>query len=358
MNKTYSKIKKIKKVGKSDVLDFTVKDTHRILANNFYTSNCHVKHPDAEDFIDAKLEAGKVTGANISVKLSDEFMECVRDNKPFVQQYPIDSDNPMISKEVDAQKLWKKIVYNAWKSAEPGLMFWDNITREAIPDCYEKYGFKTVSTNPCVVGDTLIAVADGRNYISIKQLSEEGKDIPVYSSDNEGNLVIKTMRNPRITGYNQQIYKITIENNHTIKVTGNHKFILKNGEYKEAKNLKFGDSLQILTKWDASFKEIFPKSNSKSSDYRWVNNGKLKTNKSEHRFIYEQINNKIEKCHVIHHKDFNSLNNSLNNLELMTKKEHDKYHGDCIKGDKNPYHKMSDDWKFNFASHPGETNPT
>ena len=108
-----------------------------------------IKHPDAEDFIDAKLEAGKVTGANISVKLSDEFMECVRDGKPFTQQYPIDSDNPMVSKEVDAQKLWKKIVYNAWKSAEPGLMFWDNITREAIPDCYSKFGFKTVSTNPC-----------------------------------------------------------------------------------------------------------------------------------------------------------------------------------------------------------------
>jgi ribonucleoside-diphosphate reductase alpha chain len=108
-----------------------------------------VKHPDAEDFIDAKLEAGKVTGANISVKLSDEFMECVRDNKPFTQQYPIESENPMISKEIDAQKLWKKIVYNAWKSAEPGLMFWDNITREAIPDCYSKFGFKTVSTNPC-----------------------------------------------------------------------------------------------------------------------------------------------------------------------------------------------------------------
>lgn len=108
-----------------------------------------VKHPDAESFIDAKLVAGKVTGANISVKLSDEFMECVRDNKSFTQQYPIDSDNPMISKEIDAQKLWKKIVYNAWKSAEPGLMFWDNITREAIPDCYSKFGFKTVSTNPC-----------------------------------------------------------------------------------------------------------------------------------------------------------------------------------------------------------------
>ncbi|MFW6225441.1 MAG: adenosylcobalamin-dependent ribonucleoside-diphosphate reductase [bacterium] len=108
-----------------------------------------VKHPDAEDFIDAKMTEGKVTGANISVKLTDEFMECVRDKKPFIQQYPIDSDNPVFTKEIDANKLWNKIVYNAWKSAEPGLMFWDNITREAIPDCYKEHGFQTVSTNPC-----------------------------------------------------------------------------------------------------------------------------------------------------------------------------------------------------------------
>ena len=108
-----------------------------------------VKHPDAEDFIDAKMEKGKVTGANVSVKLTDEFMECVRDKKPYIQQFPVDSDNPIFTKEIDANKLWNKIVHNAWKSAEPGLMFWDTISREAIPDCYSEYGFKTISTNPC-----------------------------------------------------------------------------------------------------------------------------------------------------------------------------------------------------------------
>jgi len=108
-----------------------------------------VKHPDAENFIDAKMAKGKVTGANVSVKIDDEFMKAVRDGKPYVQQYPIDSDKPVYTKEIDAQKLWKKIIHNAWSSAEPGILFWDTVAREAIPDCYADLGFKTVSTNPC-----------------------------------------------------------------------------------------------------------------------------------------------------------------------------------------------------------------
>lgn len=108
-----------------------------------------IKHPDSEKFIDAKLEQGKITGANISVKISDEFMRCVVENKPFVQQYPIDSDNPSVVKEIDARALWNKIIENAWSSAEPGVLFWDTITRESVPDCYSDFGFKTVSTNPC-----------------------------------------------------------------------------------------------------------------------------------------------------------------------------------------------------------------
>ncbi|NQT78311.1 MAG: adenosylcobalamin-dependent ribonucleoside-diphosphate reductase [Bacteroidetes bacterium] len=107
------------------------------------------KHPDAESFIDAKLESGKVTGANISVKIDDEFMRAVIEKKPYVQQYPVDSPNPKIVKEIDAGQLWGKIIHNAWSSAEPGVLFWDTISREAIPDCYADLGFKTVSTNPC-----------------------------------------------------------------------------------------------------------------------------------------------------------------------------------------------------------------
>ena len=108
-----------------------------------------VKHPDSEAFIDAKMEQGKVTGANVSVKMHDDFMQAAIEGKMYMQQYPIDSDAPTYTKEVDAAALWKKVIHNAWKSAEPGVLFWDTITKESVPDCYADLGYKTVSTNPC-----------------------------------------------------------------------------------------------------------------------------------------------------------------------------------------------------------------
>lgn len=108
-----------------------------------------VRHPEAEDFIDAKMTEGKITGANVSVKLDDEFMQCATEGRPYHQQFPIDADKPFVEKDIDAAALWRKIVHNAWKSAEPGVLFWDTILRESIPDCYADLGFRTVSTNPC-----------------------------------------------------------------------------------------------------------------------------------------------------------------------------------------------------------------
>jgi ribonucleoside-diphosphate reductase alpha chain len=108
-----------------------------------------IKHPDSGKFIDAKLECGKVTGANVSVKITDEFMKAVEEKKIFRQQYPINSDNPKFIHDIDANQLWSKIIHNAWKSAEPGVLFWDTIIRESVPDCYADLGFETVSTNPC-----------------------------------------------------------------------------------------------------------------------------------------------------------------------------------------------------------------
>lgn len=108
-----------------------------------------IKHPDSENFIDAKLEQGKVTGANVSVKLQDDFMQAVEAGTSYVQQYPIESKEPTYTKEIVANDLWSKIVRNAWKSAEPGILFWDNIIKESIPDCYADLGYRTVSTNPC-----------------------------------------------------------------------------------------------------------------------------------------------------------------------------------------------------------------
>ncbi|MGN0037123.1 MAG: adenosylcobalamin-dependent ribonucleoside-diphosphate reductase [Bacteroidaceae bacterium] len=108
-----------------------------------------IKHPDSEAFIDAKMTEGKVTGANVSVKLDDEFMAAAAEGRTYVQQYPIDAAEPLYRKEIDASALWKKIVHNAWKSAEPGVLFWDTILRESVPDCYADLGYRTVSTNPC-----------------------------------------------------------------------------------------------------------------------------------------------------------------------------------------------------------------
>lgn len=108
-----------------------------------------IKHPDSEAFIDAKMTEGKVTGANVSVKLTDDFMQAAIDGKPYTQQYPIDATEPTFQKDIDASALWKKIVHNAWKSAEPGVLFWDTIIKESVPDCYADLGYRTVSTNPC-----------------------------------------------------------------------------------------------------------------------------------------------------------------------------------------------------------------
>ena len=124
-----------------------------------------IKHPDSEKFIDAKLEEGKVTGANVSVKITDDFMESVVNNTPYVQQYPVDSNKPTVSKEINSQQLWKKIVHNAWKSAEPGILFWDTIIRESVPDSYKDLGFKTVSTNPC--GEIPLCPYDSCRLIAI-----------------------------------------------------------------------------------------------------------------------------------------------------------------------------------------------
>ena len=128
-----------------------------------------IKHPDSEAFIDAKMEEGKVTGANVSVKLDDEFMQAVVDDKKYIQQFPIDSDDPIIAKEISARTLWEKIVHNAWKSAEPGVLFWDTIIKESIPDCYADLGFTTVSTNPC--GEIPLCPYDSCRLLSINLYS-------------------------------------------------------------------------------------------------------------------------------------------------------------------------------------------
>lgn len=128
-----------------------------------------IKHPDSEKFIDAKMEQGKVTGANVSVKIDDDFMRAITEDRPYVQQYPVEAKNPKYSKEINASDLWNKIVHNAWKSAEPGILFWDTITRESVPDCYADLGYKTVSTNPC--GEIPLCPYDSCRLIAVNLYS-------------------------------------------------------------------------------------------------------------------------------------------------------------------------------------------
>ena len=125
-----------------------------------------INHPDIIDFIDVKQDLTKVTGANISIRITDEFMNCVIENKPFTLKFPVDSDNPIITKEVNAQELWKKIINNVWASAEPGLLFWDKLISESPADCYAEHGFKTTSTNPCVTGNTRVLTDEGYQHVN------------------------------------------------------------------------------------------------------------------------------------------------------------------------------------------------
>ncbi|WBL26851.1 adenosylcobalamin-dependent ribonucleoside-diphosphate reductase [Zunongwangia sp. HGR-M22] len=128
-----------------------------------------INHPDSEDFIDAKMEQGKVTGANVSVRIDDEFMKAVKNQTAYTQKYPVFSETPKFSKEIEAEKLWKKIVHNAWKSAEPGILFWDTVINESVPDCYADLGYKTVSTNPC--GEIPLCPYDSCRLLAINLFS-------------------------------------------------------------------------------------------------------------------------------------------------------------------------------------------
>ena len=289
-----------------------------------------IKHPNAENFIDAKMEDGKITGANISVKLFDDWMKsalgigCVMD--------------------VEKNRIWKKIIHNATTKAEPGVLFWDSIIKESVADCYKEFGYETVSTNPCVVGDTMVAVADGRGYVAIKELADIGDDVPVYCLDENKNITIRMMRNPRYTG-NKKIYEITLENGHKIKCTGNHKILVNGSGYVEAKNLKIGDSLYLMSKFECNWKDVYKtKRNDRLKDYLFINHTNNSKLIPEHRLIYD-FNNPLNNAQIIHHMDFNSQNNTPSNLVGMTSKEHNFYHSELKKGDKNPIFKVLSDEK-------------
>lgn len=238
MKKSYSKILSIKPAGKSKVYDFTVKDTHRILANNFYTSNCHINHPDIAKFITMKDDVTKITGANISVKVTDEFMKAVENNTDYILKWPTEDKQPVIIEQivynklykrddgsyimkVKARELWDLIVRQAHKTAEPGVLFWDNIIKESPADCYQDVGFETLGTNPCVVGDTLVLTTLG--WIKIKNLKKY-KNIGILTQNKNGEKTISVCEWSGVTKKEDTIYKITFNDNSYCKVNDKHKF--------------------------------------------------------------------------------------------------------------------------------------
>lgn len=155
-----------------------------------------IKHPDAEAFIDAKMTPGKVTGANVSVRIDDAFMQAVESGEPYRQQFPVDSAEPVVTKDIDAGALWRKIVGNAWKSAEPGVLFWDTIRRESVPDCYADLGFETISTNPC--GEIPLCPYDSCRLLAINLYSFVEKPFTPEAYFNFDKLAEVTVKAQRI----------------------------------------------------------------------------------------------------------------------------------------------------------------
>jgi ribonucleotide reductase alpha subunit len=300
-------------------------------------------NPDNPDFISVKYDETKITGANLSVMLTDEFMKAVVEDADFEQRWPVDSKTPTIKKTVKARKLWKKIVRSAWQMAEPGILFWDNILKESPADCYAAQGFTTTSTNPCITGDTLVYVADGRGNVPIKVLAEEGKDVPVFCYDDNGGVVVRKMRNPRVTGRRKKIYKVTLDDGSTIRGTNNDKLRLTDGSYKPIGKLVSGDGLNILTRYEASIKDVFKMSNSNSQNYLWINKGQA-SQYAEHRLIADYYCGGIPYGSIVHHKDYNAQNNTPSNLQVMQKVEHDCLHALNMIGDKNPMRRAQHEW--------------
>lgn len=290
----------------------------------------HINHPDIEDFITLKSNSTKVTGANISVKITNEFMNNVLNEQNHKFKFPIDSNN--IVKEKSAKEIFNKLVQQSWRWAEPGVLFWDKIIEESPADCYSSFGFETKSTNPCFPGHMMIAVADGRKEVSIKQLTEEGGIVPVYTLDKENNLCIKEMGNFRKTG-NHEIYEVLLDNGNIIECTGNHKFITKNRGKVEAKDLIKGDSLFTILRSTKERNFLFYQNTSPIL---------------ESRFIYEYNFGEIPKGYEIHHKNLISNDDSIDNLELLSIKDHHKIHyPSYMLGDSNPMRRFPEKNIFN-----------
>lgn len=303
-----------------------------------------IRHPDVERFIDSKLEDGKITGANISIKITDEFMEKVIKGQKFVQTFPIDLNladhtpfleslyNNLIkedelinlewdneykgcyAKVVDAKRIWNKIILNAWKSAEPGVLFWDRVIQESPADYY----WETISTNPCFTGDTIIAVADGRNGVPIKDLCD-GRVFDVYSArpnrsngNNSGGWKTEIKEAIAFKTGIKKVILVTLSDGSSFKCTPDHLLAIDSCEY-----IKASESLH------SSLSKFYSFSNQDTKkSYRVINSVDNSYNR-QYRMIYERNFGEYDgKKFNIDHIDGDCTNDDLSNLRLLTIEEH------------------------------------
>ena len=317
-----------------------------------------IDHPDIIEFITVKDDPKVFTNFNISVAITDDFMEALEENRT----YPlINPRTKKIVRELESNRIFDLLVLMAWKNADPGIVFIDTINKtNPTPHLG-----KIESTNPCLAGDTLIATADGRMAVSFKQLAEEKKDVPVFTEDNSGKITIRFMRNPRLTGKSFPVYKITLDSGDIIKATADHIFFLRNGLQKKTDELQVNDSLHVLTK-SLQLQRGKITVNRHKKYWRIFNRGV--SEKSEHTIIAKFFHNNdepIPEDSIIHHIDFDSMNNSPENLKILKIKDHDQLHGELMRGKQNPIYKMKANpqvWEKYKANNPfyntvGKYNP-
>jgi len=325
----------------------------------------NINHGDIDSFISAKHDLVSYKRTNFSIGMYNRFYKTLMNNPDEIVMYKevttgqlkplmqcIDGkDTPYTHKQ-----LWDKITYEAWYSGDPGLFNLDY----ALDRCTCKHKGTGVYSNPCLTGDTLIAVADGRGTVSIKQLADEGKDVPVYTLNHQGEIIVKPMINPRKTREIADIYEVEFDTGLKVKCTDNHKFLSTSGNLIETKDLQIGESIKSIIKHQAQIKEIHPwMKRTSGQDYYFIeNNGK---SKAEHRIISEFIiNRQLKYNEVVHHNDYDGLNNSLDNLKVMTNKEHINFHKKDMLGKNNSVFKIKDveAWKNKISKHNiGAGNP-
>jgi len=279
-----------------------------------------VDHPDILDFISCKAKSDRLNNFNISVALTEEFMKAVEADAEYPLVNPHSGDN---SARLKAREVFEKIVDSAWRNGEPGIIFIDRINRD---NPTPRLG-AIESTNPCITGETLVAVADGRGSVPIRQLAEEGKDVPVFCRNGKGKVTVRMMRNARLTGRGKRILKVALDDGNFLRVTENHKFVLSDGRIREAKDLLPGDSLSLMTRRTSSFEKVLPHSNSSSQSYRWICTTDRPNWELEHRLIAnfhfrrETGRNLDWRKQVVHHRDYDGLNNDPANLLGIRKLE-------------------------------------